>query len=75
MDRNFKSDDSMVLYGVPKVTYFKENEVEVTPFISSLRACLTYMGQEVSYARLLAGSYAAFRLFKFDSLFIASSFA
>ncbi|NLO40612.1 MAG: helix-turn-helix domain-containing protein [Ruminiclostridium sp.] len=62
MDRNFKSEDSMVLYGVPKVTYFKDKEIECTPFISSLRACLTYMGQEVTYARLLAGSGAAFRL-------------
>lgn len=62
MNRNFKTEDSMVLYGVPKVTYFKEKEVEVTPFISSLRACLTYMGQEVTYARLLAGSGAAFRM-------------
>lgn len=62
MNRNFKTEDSMVLYGVPKVSYFKEKEVEVTPFISSLRACLTYIGQEVSYARLLAGSGAAFRM-------------
>jgi len=62
MNKNFKAEDSMVLYGVPKVSYYKEKEVEVTPFISSLRACLTYMGQEVSYARLLAGSGAAFRM-------------
>lgn len=62
MSRKFKTEDSMVLYGVPRVSYFKENEAEVTPFISSLRACLTYMGQEVSYARLLAGSGAAFRM-------------
>lgn len=62
MNGNFKSEDSMVLYGVPKVTYFKDKEFEVTPFISSLRACLTYKGEEVSYARLLCGSGAAFRL-------------
>lgn len=62
MNGNFKSEDSMVLYGVPKVSYFKDNETEVTPFISSLRACLTYMGEEVGYARLLCGSGAAFRL-------------
>jgi AraC-like DNA-binding protein len=62
MNRNFKSENSMVLYGVPRVSYFKDKEIEVTPFISSLRACLTYMGLEVGYARLLCGSGAAFRL-------------
>lgn len=50
------------LYGVvPKVSYFSQ-EKELTPFPSCLRACLTYLGQDVSYARLLAASGAAFRL-------------
>ncbi|MGE5599482.1 MAG: helix-turn-helix transcriptional regulator [Bacteroidota bacterium] len=50
------------LYGVvPKVSYFAK-EMELTPFISCLRACLTYLGQDVPYARLLAASGAAFRL-------------
>lgn len=50
------------LYGVvPRVSYF-EQQAELTPFISSLRACLTYMGQNIHYARLMAGSGAAFRL-------------
>lgn len=62
MQEKYQSEDSVVLYGVPKVTYFKEKEVELTPFISSLRSCLTYAGQEISYARLMAGSGAAFRM-------------
>lgn len=53
--------DGVVLHGVPKVSYFN-NPPELTPFISSLRACLTYAGQSMSYARLLSGSGAAFRL-------------
>ena len=44
---------------VPKVAYTKE---ECTPFPSCLRACLAYLGQDVSYARLMAASGAAFRL-------------
>ena len=55
------SEDGVVLYGVPKVSYFNDPP-ELTPFISSLRACLTYSGQSISYARLLVGSGAAFRL-------------
>jgi AraC-like DNA-binding protein len=48
------------LYGVvPKVCY---NEREVTPFPSCLRSCLSYMGQEVPYSRLMAASGAPFRL-------------
>ena len=50
-----------ILYGVPKVTYFSDQH-ECTPFISSLKACLNYMGQTESYAMLMAASGAAFRL-------------
>lgn len=51
-----------MLYGVvPRVSYFGR-EAELTPFVSCLRACLSYMGQEIGYARLMAGSGAAFRL-------------
>lgn len=57
-----KDQNGVILYGVPKVSYFKREEIELTPFISSLRACLTYMGQDISYARLMVGSGAAFRL-------------
>lgn len=53
--------DSAVLYGVPRVSYAGK-EHECTPFISSLRACLSFMGQEESYPRLMVGSGAAFRL-------------
>lgn len=54
--------DSGMLYGVvPRVSYFGQ-EAELTPFVSCLRACLTYLGQEISYSRLMAGSGAAFRL-------------
>lgn len=55
------SEGSVILYGVPKVSYFNDPP-ELTPFISSLHACLTYAGQRISYARLLAASGAAFRL-------------
>ena len=59
-DKNIQGD-SNILYGVPKISYFNDPP-EVTPFISSLRACLTYSGQEMPYSRLLSGSGAAFRL-------------
>ncbi|HEX3045969.1 MAG TPA: helix-turn-helix domain-containing protein, partial [Bacillota bacterium] len=54
-----KSEDSCILYGVPKVQYCAE---ELTPFPSSLKACLNYLGQEISYTYLMAASGAAFRL-------------
>jgi AraC-like DNA-binding protein len=54
-----KSNNSCVLYGVPKVQYTAE---ECTPFPSTLKACLNYMGQEISYTYLMAASGAAFRL-------------
>lgn len=50
-----------ILYGIPKVSYFNEYH-ELTPFIATLKACLAYMGQTESYARLHAASGAAFRL-------------
>jgi len=61
MTENMKADGSNVLYGVPKVSYFND-PAELTPLISSLRACLTYSGQAMPYSRLLSGSGAAFRL-------------
>jgi AraC-like DNA-binding protein len=54
-----KSEDSCILYGVPKVQYCGEG---LTPFPSSLKACLNYMGQDISYTYLMAASGAAFRL-------------
>jgi hypothetical protein len=50
-----------VIHGVPEVSYFNDRH-EVTPFPSSLRSCLAYMGVDVPYAQLLAASGAAFRL-------------
>lgn len=62
MDSAHMSDpDSSVLYGVPKVSYFSA-ECECTPFPSSLKACLGFMGQPVAYHYLMAISGAAFRL-------------
>lgn len=55
------SDGSVILYGVPKVSYFNDPP-ELTPFVSSLRACLTFSGQAIPYDRLLCASGAAFRL-------------
>lgn len=55
------SEGNVVLYGVPKVTYFSDPP-QLTPFLSCLHACLTYAGQPIRYARLMAASGAAFRL-------------
>jgi hypothetical protein len=54
-----KSEGSCILYGVPKVQYSYE---EATPFPSSLKACLNYMGQDINYPYLMAASGASFRL-------------
>lgn len=54
-----KSKDTCVLYGVPKVKYCYE---ECTPFPSALKACLNYMGQDISYSYLMASTGASFRL-------------
>jgi AraC-like DNA-binding protein len=58
-----KTADSCVLYGVPKV--FKGREVDgdkqTLPFPMCLQAVLNYMGQNISYAELLAYSGEAFR--------------
>lgn len=54
-----KSEDSCILLGVPKVQYCAE---ECTPFPSALKACLHYMGQDISYSYLMAASGASFRL-------------
>ena len=55
------SEGGVILYGVPKVSYFNDPP-EMTPFISSLRACLTFSGQAMPYDRLMCASGAAFRL-------------
>lgn len=54
-----KTDQSCILYGVPKVAYSFE---ECTPFCAALKACLNYMGQQIDYAYTMATTGAAFRL-------------
>ena len=60
-EKTMSSDSSTLLFGVPKVSYFN-NPPELTPFLSSLRACLTWSGQAIGYGKLMVGSGAAFRL-------------
>jgi hypothetical protein len=57
--KTVKSQDSCLLLGVPKVQY---GPGECTPFPSTLKAVLNYMGQEIDYSYLMAASGAAFRL-------------
>jgi AraC-like DNA-binding protein len=57
--KTVKSDNSCILHGVPKVEY---KSGECTPFPACLKACLNYLGQDISYAYLMAVSGAAFRL-------------
>ncbi len=57
MNRN--SDENGILIGVPKVAYKRET---CTPFPACLKSCLNYMGQDISYAYLMAACGAAFRL-------------
>ncbi len=59
MNNNFKTKDSCILYGVPKVAYSFE---ECTPFCAAMKACLNYMGQQIDYAYVMAITGAAFRL-------------
>jgi AraC-like DNA-binding protein len=54
-----KTNQSCILYGVPKVSYSFE---ECTPFCVALKACLNYMGQQIDYAYIMAASGASFRL-------------
>lgn len=51
--------NSGILMGVPKVEYCWE---QATPFPACLKAVLNYLGQDVSYAYIMAASGAAFRL-------------
>ena len=54
-----KDMNSCILYGVRKVNYCYE---ECTPFPSSLRSVLNYLGQDIDYCYLMAASGASFRL-------------
>jgi hypothetical protein len=54
-----KTNQSCILYGVPKVAYSYEG---CTPFCVAMKACLNYMGQQIEYAYIMAITGAAFRL-------------
>ena len=63
MSEMVKTPDSCVLYGVPKVFYGMKTDgnPQLTPFPMCLQAVLNYMGQNISYAEIMAYSGAAFR--------------
>ncbi len=54
-----KTEQSCILFGVPKVAYTFE---ECTPFCAALKACLNYMGQQIDYSYIMAATGATFRL-------------
>ena len=58
-----KTEDSCLLYGVPKVYFGREEngETQNLPFPMCLQAVLNYMGQNISYTEIMAYSGAAFR--------------
>jgi len=58
-----KTADSCVLYGVPKVYFGREvdGDKQTLPFSICLQSVLNYMGQNISYAELVAYSGEAFR--------------
>jgi AraC-like DNA-binding protein len=58
-----KTSDSCILYGVPKVHFGREwgGKKQWTPFPMCLQSVLNYMGQNISYAEVMAYSGAAFR--------------
>lgn len=56
-EKTIISDNGTLLFDVPKVSYFN-NPPELTPFLSSLRACLTWSGQAIGYGKLMVGSGA-----------------
>jgi len=64
MNKSLKTQDSCILYGVPKVHYGRRVDdcLEFTPFPMCLQAVLDYMGQNVHYSYLMAASGASFRL-------------
>jgi AraC-like DNA-binding protein len=64
MGEMVKTSNSCILYGVPKVYYWREldGHIQATPFPMCLQSVLNYMGQNISYAQIMAFSGAAFRL-------------
>lgn len=55
----YTEEGSTVLYGVPKVGYGPDG---VTPLPMCLRACASYLGEDLDYSDIMVGSGAAFRL-------------
>ncbi|MBP3339715.1 MAG: helix-turn-helix transcriptional regulator [Lachnospiraceae bacterium] len=61
MDKNvYKSNESTILYGVPKVAHgvYGGN----TPYPICLKACCEYLGEDLEYYFTMVSSAAAFRL-------------
>lgn len=54
-----ETNESVILYGVPKVGYGAYGGV--TPYPVCLKACADYLGDDMPYDALMAGSGAAFR--------------
>lgn len=54
-----KTEDSCILFGVPKVSYSCEG---CTPLCVAMKSCLNYMGQQIDYPHIMAITGAAFRL-------------
>ena len=53
----------LVLEGVPRIAFEEhDGKVELTPFPSSLKACLEFIGQPCAYHYLMGTTGAAFRL-------------
>lgn len=61
MDKNvYKSNESTILYGVPKVEYGAFGGC--TPYPICLKACSEYLGEDLEYYFTMASGAAAFRL-------------
>lgn len=61
MDKNvYKSNESTILYGVPKVAHGVYGGC--TPYPICLKACSEYLGEDLEYYFTMVSSVAAFRL-------------
>ncbi|MCL2285639.1 MAG: helix-turn-helix domain-containing protein [Firmicutes bacterium] len=63
MSEMIKTEDSCVLYGVPKVYFGREvdGQQQNRPFPMCLQSVLNYMGQNIGYTQLMAYCGTAFR--------------
>lgn len=64
VNKTLKTQNSCILYGVPKVYYGRnyDGDWQCTPFPMCLQAVLNYMGQNVHYSYIMVASGASFRL-------------